>query len=156
MQIYLGSLYVNDFNRFGRTYQVIAQAEPGFPPARPTTSAAQDAQCARRDGAARQLRHRARDRRGPTAPCATTASLPPISTAAPAPGYCTGQAQEAIEELAQQQLPNGMRFEWTELTYQQILAGNTALFVFPLCVLLVFLVLAAQYESAESCRWRSS
>ena len=48
-----------------------------------------------------------------------------------------------------------MRFEWTELTYQQILAGNTAVFVFPLCVLLVFLVLAAQYESCP-CRWRSS
>ena len=66
---------------------------------------------------------------------------------APAPGYSSGQAQAAIEGLLKQELPNGMTFEWTELTYQQILSGNTALLVFPLCVLLAFLVLAAQYES---------
>jgi multidrug efflux pump len=65
----------------------------------------------------------------------------------PGLGYSTGQAQAAMERLARQELPNGMSFEWTELTYQQILAGNTALLVFPLVVLLVFLVLAAQYES---------
>jgi multidrug efflux pump len=65
----------------------------------------------------------------------------------PAPGFSTGQAQAAMEKLARQELPNGMTFEWTELTYQQIIAGNTALLVFPLVVLLVFLVLAAQYES---------
>ncbi|MBP5072301.1 efflux RND transporter permease subunit, partial [Pseudomonas chlororaphis] len=65
----------------------------------------------------------------------------------PAPGYSSGQAQAAMERLLQQELPNGMAYEWTELTYQQILAGNTALLVFPLCVLLAFLVLAAQYES---------
>jgi len=66
---------------------------------------------------------------------------------AAAPGYSSGQAEKAIEKLLKEELPNGMTFEWTELTYQQILAGNTALFVFPLCVLLAFLVLAAQYES---------
>jgi multidrug efflux pump len=66
---------------------------------------------------------------------------------APAPGYSTGQAQGAITKLLSENLPKGMTFEWTDLTYQQILAGNTALLVFPLCVLLVFLVLAAQYES---------
>ena len=65
----------------------------------------------------------------------------------PAPGYSTGQAQAAITKLLNENLPKGMAFEWTDLTYQQILAGNTALLVFPLCVLLVFLVLAAQYES---------
>jgi multidrug efflux pump len=65
----------------------------------------------------------------------------------PAPGYSTGQAQQAMEDLARRELPNGMGFEWTELTYQQILAGNTAIFVFPICVLLAFLVLVAQYES---------
>jgi multidrug efflux pump len=65
----------------------------------------------------------------------------------PAPGYSSGQAQAAMERLLQEELPNGLTYEWTELTYQQILAGNTALFVFPLCVLLAFLVLAAQYES---------
>jgi multidrug efflux pump len=65
----------------------------------------------------------------------------------PAPGYSTGQAQAAITKVLDESLPNGMRYEWTDLTYQQILSGNTALLVFPLCVLLVFLVLAAQYES---------
>ena len=65
----------------------------------------------------------------------------------PAPGYSTGQAQAAITKILDETLPKGMSFEWTDLTYQQILAGNTALLVFPLCVLLVFLVLAAQYES---------
>lgn len=64
-----------------------------------------------------------------------------------APGYSSGQAEAAMEKLLKEELPNGMTFEWTDLTYQQILAGNTALFVFPLCVLLAFLVLAAQYES---------
>ncbi len=72
---------------------------------------------------------------------------------APAAGYSSGQAQAAIEKLLKEELPNGMTYEWTELTYQQILAGNTALFVFPLCVLLAFLVLAAQY-GAGTCRWR--
>ena len=65
----------------------------------------------------------------------------------PAPGYSTGQAQAAITKILDETLPRGMGFEWTELTYQQILSGNTALLVFPICVLLVFLALAAQYES---------
>jgi multidrug efflux pump len=65
----------------------------------------------------------------------------------PAAGYSSGQAQALMEDLAKRELPSGMSFEWTELTYQQILAGNTALFVFPLCVLLVYVVLAALYES---------
>jgi multidrug efflux pump subunit AcrB len=67
----------------------------------------------------------------------------------PAPGYSTGQAQQAMEEVARQELPNGMRFEWTELTYQQILAGNTTAYVFPLVILLVFIVLGALYESVS-------
>src|ERR1700692_1826284 len=66
---------------------------------------------------------------------------------APAPGYSSGQAQDAISTILEESLPKGMQFEWTDLTYQEILAGNTAILVFPLCVLLVFLVLAAQYES---------
>jgi multidrug efflux pump len=63
------------------------------------------------------------------------------------PGFSTGQAQAAITQILNDNLPKGMSFEWTELTYQQILAGNSTLLIFPLCVLLVFLVLAAQYES---------
>src|SRR5262249_15229721 len=64
-----------------------------------------------------------------------------------APGVSSGEAVATMERLASETLPNGIGFEWTELTYQQKLAGNTAIIVFPLCVLLVFLVLAAQYES---------
>jgi multidrug efflux pump len=64
----------------------------------------------------------------------------------PAPGYSSGQAQQAITRILAETLPKGMAFEWTELTFQQEIAGNTAILVFPICVLLVFLVLAA-YES---------
>ena len=65
----------------------------------------------------------------------------------PAPGFSSGQAEAAIERLAAEVLPNGIGYEWTDLSYQQRLSGNTAIFIFPLCVLLAFLVLAAQYES---------
>jgi multidrug efflux pump len=65
----------------------------------------------------------------------------------PAPGVSSGEAVAVMERLAAETLPNGISADWTELTFQQKLAGNTAFFVFPLCVLLVFLVLAAQYES---------
>ena len=65
----------------------------------------------------------------------------------PAPGFSSGQAQDAITRIAAETLPKGISFEWTELPYQEILAGNSALLVFPLAILLVFLVLAAQYES---------
>jgi multidrug efflux pump len=65
----------------------------------------------------------------------------------PAPGFSSGQAEAALAAIADGSLPNGMTHEWTDLTYQQILAGNTAVWVFPLVVLLAFLVLAAQYES---------
>jgi multidrug efflux pump len=65
----------------------------------------------------------------------------------PAPGFSSGQAEAAMEDLMREVLPNGIGYEWTDLSYQQRLAGNTAVFIFPLCVLLVLLVLAAQYES---------
>jgi multidrug efflux pump len=66
---------------------------------------------------------------------------------APAPGFSSGQAEALIAKLASETLPQGVEFEWTDLTYQKILAGNTAYVIFPLCILLVFLVLAALYES---------
>jgi multidrug efflux pump len=146
MQAYLGSLYVNDFNRFGRTYQVNVSAEPSF-----------------RHEPEDILRLKTRNARGEAIPLGSFVTVrqsvgpdrvqhyngyptAEINGGA-APGYSTGQAQAAIEKLVQSKLPNGMSYEWTELTYQQILAGNTAVLVFPLCVLLVFLVLASLYES---------
>ena len=65
----------------------------------------------------------------------------------PAPGDSSGQAQDAIERIAKETLPPGISYEWTELTYQEILAGNSAVLIFPIAILLVFRVLAAQYES---------
>jgi multidrug efflux pump len=65
----------------------------------------------------------------------------------PSPGHSSGEAQAAISKILDENLPNGMSYEWTDLAFQQIDAGDAALFVFPLCVLFVFLVLAAQYES---------
>jgi multidrug efflux pump len=146
LQMYLGSLYVNDFNRFGRTYQVNAQAEPGF-----------------RLNGADIGRLKTRNERGDMIPLASFVTARETSgpdrvphyngylsaelNGAAAPGYSSGQAQAAIEEVLAQELPNGMTYEWTDLTFQQILAGNTMIYIFPLVVLLVFLVLAAQYES---------
>ncbi len=146
LQIYLGSLYINDFNQFGRTYQVIAQADKEF-----------------RSKADDLTRLQTRNSAGQMVPLASVIHVeqafgPEIAmnynayrsadlNGSPAPGYSSGQAQQAITRILQESLPAGMSFEWTELTYQQILAGNTAVYIFPLCLFLVFLVLAGQYES---------
>jgi multidrug efflux pump len=146
LQVYLGSLYANDFNRFGRTYQVNIQAEQQF-----------------RQEADQIGQLKVRNNRGEMIPLATLLKVTDTSgpdrvmhyngfitaeiNGAAGPGYSSGQAQAAMEKLLKQELPNGMTYEWTDLTYQQILSGNTALLVFPLCVLLAFLVLAALYES---------
>jgi multidrug efflux pump len=146
MQVYLGSIYVNDFNQFGRTYQVIAQAEKSL------RSSPEDI-----------MNLKVRSTNGRMIPLGSVVtvseSFGPATamryngfragdiTGNPAPGYSSGQAQDAITRILDETLPQGMDFEWTELTYQQILAGNTAVYIFPLCILLVFLVLAAQYES---------
>ena len=146
MQVYLGSLYVNDFNAFGRTYPVTAQAEPNF-----------------RLQAEDVVKLKTRNAAGDMIPLGSFVTVKHTSgpdrvmhynsyptaeiNGGPNIGFSSGQAQAAMERLARQELPNGMSFEWTELTYQQILAGNTAVLIFPLVVLLVFLVLAAQYES---------
>jgi multidrug efflux pump len=146
MQIYLGSLYVNDFNRFGRVYQVRVQADAPFR-ARPDDI----------------LQLKTRNATGDMVPLSSLVTVSPTFgpemvvryngyTAAdinggPAPGYSSGQAQGAIERIAKEVLPRGVKFEWTDLTYQQVLAGNSAIWVFPISVLLVFLVLAALYES---------
>jgi multidrug efflux pump len=146
MQAYLGSLYVNDFNRFGRTYQVNLSAEPGF------RREPQDITQLKTRNAAGQMVPlgsfvTVSQTVGPERVMHYNGYPTAEINGGPAPGYSSGQAQAAIEQLAHKTLPNGMTFEWTELTYQQILAGNTAVLVFPLCVLLVFLVLASLYES---------
>ncbi|SAL82406.1 hydrophobe/amphiphile efflux-1 (HAE1) family protein [Caballeronia choica] len=146
MQVYLGSLYVNDFNRFGRVYQVRVQADAPF------RASADDIGLLK-----------TRNANGDMVPLSSLVKVTPTYgpemvvryngyTAAdinggPAPGYSSGQAQAAAERIAAETLPRGIKFEWTDLTYQQILAGNAALFIFPISVLLVFLVLAAMYES---------
>ena len=146
LQVYLGSLYINDFNRFGRTYQVNAQAEAGF-----------------RLQPEQIRRLQTRNERGAMVPLGSLVTVSrgygpdqvmhyngyPAAeiNGGPAPGFSSGQAQAAIAGVLERQLPAGMTFEWTELAYQELLAGNTMVFIFPLCVLLVYIVLAALYES---------
>ncbi|MDP3978925.1 MAG: efflux RND transporter permease subunit [Pseudomonas sp.] len=146
MQIYLGSLYANDFNRFGRTYQVNVQAEQQF-----RLEAEQIGQLKVRNNRGEMVPLstfvKVSDSSGPDRVMHYNGFLTAEINGAAAPGYSSGQAEAAMAKLLEEELPNGMSYEWTDLTYQQILAGNSAIFVFPLCVLLAFLVLAAQYES---------
>jgi multidrug efflux pump len=146
LQIYLGSLYVNDFNKFGRVYSVRAQADAQY-----------------RAHADDVGRLKVRSNTGEMVPLAALLKVIPTSgperamryngflsadvNGSAAPGYSSGQAQVAVARIAAETLPRGFSFEWTELTYQDILAGNSGLVVYPLAILLVFLVLAALYES---------
>jgi len=146
MQIYLGSLYVNDFNQFGRTYQVIAQADKEF------RSTPQDILRLQTRNSAGQMVPlgsviKVEEAFGPEVAMHYNAHRSADINGNAAPGYSSGEAQAAMVKILNETLPTGMGFEWTELTYQQILAGNTAVYIFPLCLFLVFLVLAAQYES---------
>ncbi|MDQ3272468.1 MAG: efflux RND transporter permease subunit, partial [Pseudomonadota bacterium] len=146
MQIYLGSLYANDFNKFGRTYSVRVQADA------PYRARAEDVGLLKvrsTTGAMVPLSAlmKVQSSFGPERAMRYNGYLSADISGGPAPGYSSGQAQQAIERIAAQTLPKGISFEWTELTYQEILAGNSAVLVFPLAILLVFLVLAAQYES---------
>ncbi|MBN8714133.1 MAG: multidrug efflux RND transporter permease subunit [Xanthomonadales bacterium] len=146
MQAYLGSLYVNDFNRFGRTYQVNVSADPAF---RHTPQDILQLKTRNAHGQMVPLGSFVTVRRGAGPDRVQHYNGYPTAeiNGGPAPGFSSGQAQAAMQQLAKEHLPNGFSYEWTELTYQQILAGNTAILVFPLCVLLVFLVLSSLYES---------
>ncbi|MEI9987851.1 MAG: efflux RND transporter permease subunit [Aliidongia sp.] len=146
MQIYLGSLYVNDFNKFGRTYQVIAQADKDF---RSKPEDILRLQTRNVEGKMVPLGAMVRvtDTTGPESAMRYNAFRSADLNGGPAPGYSSGQAQAAITKILKETLPKSMSYEWTELTFQQEVAGNTAVLVFPICVLLVFLVLAAKYES---------
>lgn len=146
LEIYLGSSYVNDFNLFSRTYKVTAQADLPFR--------------LKQDDIARL---KAKSQSGDLVPLGSVVNfhsetgpdrfarynLYPAAevNASALPGISSGQVIATLEKLAGQTLPNGMSYEWTGLAYQQKIAGNTAVFIFPFCVLLVFLVLAANYES---------
>ncbi|CUY18585.1 efflux RND transporter permease subunit [Serratia marcescens] len=146
LQIYLGSLYINDFNRFGRTYKVTAQAD-----------------AAHRMQAEAIGRLQVRNAAGDMLPLSSFVTVTPGSgpdriiryngypsadiSGGAAMGVSSGQAAALMERLAKETLPEGMTVEWTDLTYQQKLAGDTALFIFPLCVLLAYLILATQYNS---------
>jgi multidrug efflux pump len=146
LQISLGSAYVNDLTLFGRSYKVNAQADSRF-----------------RESPNDILNLKARSSSGAMVPLGTLGTVKEITAPATvlrynlypaadivggtAHGVSSGQAVSIIENLAKKKLPRSMGFEWTDLTYQQILAGNVAIFIFPLCVLFVFLTLAAQYES---------
>lgn len=147
LQTYLGSTYVNDFNRFGRTWQVIAQADA------PYRSSVEDI-----------ARLRTRNDQGEMVPIGTMVNI--RQSFGPDPvlrynGYpaadlageadprvlSSTQAMDTLTALASEALPPGMDFEWTDLSFQQATQGKAALVVFPLAILLVFLVLAALYES---------
>jgi hydrophobe/amphiphile efflux-1 (HAE1) family protein len=146
LQIYLGSSYVNDFNLFGRSYRVIAQAE-----------------ARNRLDSRDVLALRVRNVQGETVPLGSFTTIRDIAgpyrvprynlypaaelDGAAAPGYSQGQAIEIMQRLAAETLPDGFSYEWTTLAFQQLRAGNTAVFAFLLAVVFVFLVLAAQFES---------
>ena len=146
LQTYMGSTYVNDFNRFGRTFQVVAQADGPF---RAQADDIRTLKTRNGDGAMVPLGSllNVTPTFGPDAAQRYNAYRSADINAGPAPGYSTDQAQDALAAILKDTLPRGMSFEWTDLAYQQLISGNTATFVFPLCVLFVFLVLAAQYES---------
>jgi hydrophobe/amphiphile efflux-1 (HAE1) family protein len=146
LQVFIGSSYVNDFNLFGRTFRVMAQAGD------------ED-----RQHVADVLKIRVRNTDGDTVPLGSFTTVRDIAgpyrvphynlfpaaeiDGTAAPGYAQGQAIAIMDKLAAQTLPDGFASEWTTLAFQQIRAGNTAMFAFVLAVVFVFLVLAAQYES---------
>jgi multidrug efflux pump len=146
MQIYLGSLYVNDFNKFGRTYTVRVQADAPYR-ARPEDIGLLKVRSNTGEMVPLSALMQVKPSAGPERAMRYNGFLSAEINGRAAPGYSSGQAQDAIERIAARTLPQGISYEWTELTYQEILAGNSAVWVFPLSILLVFLVLAALYES---------
>lgn len=146
MQIYLGSLYVNDFNRFGRTYQVVAQADAQFRD-HPDDITRLKTRNAKGEMVSLGTLVKVTESHGPDRAVRYNGYPAAEINGGPAPGYSSGQAEAFISKIVDETLPKGVTPEWTELTYQKILAGNTAVYVYPLCLLLVFLVLAALYES---------
>jgi multidrug efflux pump len=146
LQTYLGTNYVNDFNFLGRTYQVNVQADTAF---RADPNQIQRMYTRNSTGGMVPLGSLMRVERisGPDAVGHYNVYPAALIQGATLPGVSSGQAIEKMERISRENLPNGFAFEWTQLTYQEVTEGNTAIFIFPLCVLFVFLALAAQYES---------
>ena len=146
MQAYLGSTYVNDFNRFGRTFRVYAQAEARFR-THPEDVAQLKTRNANGDMVPLGSIATVGFTTGPDRVSHYNVYLAADINGQAAPGYSSGQASAAMERVLRDTLPNEFGYEWTDLTYQQKATADIAPFVFALCVLLVFLILAAQYES---------
>jgi multidrug efflux pump len=146
LQVYLGSYYVNNFNEFGRTWQVNVQADPSF-----RDVVADIAQLQVRNDQGQMLRLgtllSVRDTSGPVMVMRYNMYSATAMTGNTAPGTSSGQAIALMQAIARGEMPRSMATEWTELTYLQLQAGNSAIYVFALAVVFVFLVLAAQYES---------
>jgi hydrophobe/amphiphile efflux-1 (HAE1) family protein len=146
LQVYLGSSYINDFNLLSRTFRVTAQADGPFRLDRDTIS---HLRTRNQDGDMVQLgsvvdyREMIGTDRYPRYDLYPSAEINGDTL----PGFSSGQAIAAMEKLADANLPDGLSYEWTDLSYQEKTAGNTAVLIFPLSVLFVFLVLSAQYES---------
>ena len=146
MQSYLGSTYVNDFNRFGRTFRVYAQAEARFR-THPEDVAQLKTRNANGDMVPLGSVATVGFTTGPDRVSHYNVYLAADINGQAAPGYSSGQATAAMERVLRNTLPNEFGYEWTDLTYQQKSTADIAPLVFALCVLLVFLILAAQYES---------
>jgi multidrug efflux pump len=146
LQIYLGSLYVNDFNNFGRTFQVIAQADAQF---RMQPDDIVKLKTRTADGHIVPLGSLVTVQNTTGSDKITRYNMYPAAeiNGSTLPGVSSGQAIKLMTDLLERELPAGFGFEWTEVSLQQVLAGNVGLLVFPLSVIFVFLVLAAQYES---------
>ena len=146
LQVYLGSLYVNDFNMLGRTYQVTVQADQQF---RGDPEHIGQLQVRGGDGSMLPMSALAtiRPDSGPDPVSRYNAFVAADINGGPAPGVSSGQAVTEMTRILEETLPAGFAYEWTDLTYQQMREGRGAIVVFALAVLLAFLLLAAQYNS---------
>jgi multidrug efflux pump len=146
LQVYLGSYYVNNFNQFGRTWQVNLQADPQF---RKKVPDVRELQVRNRSGQMVRLGTLldVRDTSGPVMVMRYNMYSSATVTGTAGSGESSGTAMELMQTIAEQELPSNMAYEWTDLAYLQSQAGNAAMFFFVLAVAFVFLVLAAQYES---------
>ena len=146
LQVYLGSYYVNNFNRFGRSWQVNVMADAQY---RTKVSQILELKVSslKKEMVPLATLIRLRDESGPQSLMRYNMYSASSVTGNLVPGTSSGDAINLLEEIAKKQLPRSMAFDWTELTYMQLDAGNTAMYVFALAVVFVFLVLAAQYES---------